>query len=68
MKLSANTGTPDRLIRLSIAVVIAVLSFTGTLSGLPALLLGILAVVFVVTSIISFCPPHVPLGLATSRK
>lgn len=68
MKLNRNMGTPDRLIRLAVAVVIAVLYFTGTLSGLPALLLGILAVVFVVTSVVSFCPLYVPLGFATCRK
>jgi glucose uptake protein GlcU len=68
MKLNKNMGTLDRTIRLVIAAVIAVLYFTGNLSGLAAIILGILAVVFVVTSIVSFCPLYVPFGLSTRKK
>ena len=45
-----------KIIRLAIVVLIAVLYFTGNLSGLFAIILGILAVAFVITSLISFCP------------
>ena len=56
MKLTKNMGNLDRIIRLAIVVLIAVLYFTGNLSGLFAIILGILAVAFVITSLISFCP------------
>ena len=68
MKLNKNMGTLDRIVRVAIAVIIAVLYFTGNLSGLAATILGILAVIFVVTSIVSFCPLYLPLGLSTCRK
>jgi len=68
MKLNKNMGTLDRIIRLVIAAVIAVLYFTGNLSGLAAIILGILAVVFVVTSLVSFCPLYVPFGLSTRKQ
>ena len=68
MKLNQNMGTLDRIIRLVIAAVIAVLYFTGNLSGLAAIILGILAVIFVATSLISFCPLYLPLGLSTRKK
>jgi uncharacterized membrane protein YtjA (UPF0391 family) len=68
MKLNKNMGTLDRIIRLVIAAVIAVLYFTGVLSGLAAIILGILAVVFVATSLVSFCPLYLPFGLSTRKK
>jgi len=68
MKLNQNMGTLDRIIRLVIASLIAVLYFTGNLSGLAAIILGILAVIFVATSLISFCPLYLPFGLSTRKK
>lgn len=68
MKLNKNMGALDRIIRLVIAAVIAVLYFTGNLSGLAAIILGILAVIFVVTSLVSFCPLYLPFGLSTRKR
>ncbi len=68
MRLSKNMGTLDRIIRLLIAAVIAILYFTGNLSGLAAIILGILAVAFVVTSFIGFCPTYLPFGLSTRKQ
>jgi hypothetical protein len=68
MKLNKNMGTLDRIIRLVIAVVIAVLYFTGNLSGIAAIILGILAVIFVVTSSVGFCPLYLPFGISTRKK
>jgi amino acid transporter len=68
MQLNKNMGTLDRIIRIGIAVVIAVLYFSGNLSGLAAIILGILAVIFVLTSIVSFCPLYLPFGLSTCKK
>jgi uncharacterized membrane protein YtjA (UPF0391 family) len=68
MKLNKNMGTLDRIIRLVIAAVIAALYFTGNLSGLTAIILGILAVIFVVTSLVSFCPLYLPIGLSTRKE
>ena len=68
MKLTKNMGNLDRIIRLAIVVLIAVLYFTGNLSGLFAIILGILAVAFVITSLISFCPLYLLLELSTCKK
>jgi len=68
MKLNKNMGTLDRIVRLVIAAVIAVLYFTGTLSGLAAIILGILALIFVVTSLVGFCPLYVLFGFSTRKK
>ena len=66
--MKKNMGTTDKAIRILIAAVIGVLYFTNTISGTLAILLGILAVVFILTSFISFCPLYLPFGISTSKK
>ncbi len=66
--MTKNIGTIDRVIRFVFAIVVAVLYFTGVISGALAIILGILAVVFLATSIIGFCPLYVPFGLSTNKK
>jgi hypothetical protein len=68
MKINKNMGTVDRLIRVLLAVVVAILYFTGNLTGVAAIILGILAIVFVATSIVSFCPLYIPFKLSTRKK
>ena len=66
MKL--NMGNTDRIIRILIAVVIAVLYFTNQISGVAAIILGIIALIFILTGIIGFCPLYVPFKLSTRKK
>jgi len=68
MKFKQNMGTLDRTIRLLLAAVVAVLYLTGNLTGLAAIILGILAVIFVITSFIGFCPLYLPIGLSTRKE
>jgi K+-transporting ATPase A subunit len=65
MKL--NMGIADRSIRLAIAAIIAILYFTGQITGTVAIVLGIVAIVFVATSIIGWCPGYLPLGISTRK-
>lgn len=65
--MKKNMGTADKAIRVLIAIVIAILYFTGTLSGTLGLVLLILAGVFVLTSLISFCPLYAPFGINTCK-
>ena len=66
--MKKNMGTIDRTIRLILALAIAILYFTGVISGITAIILGILAIIFVLTSIIGFCPLYVPLKICTIKK
>ena len=66
--MHTNMGTIDRVIRLLVAIIIAALYFTGQLSGLAAIILGIVAVAFLVTGLIGWCPAYLPLGISTRRK
>jgi Inner membrane protein YgaP-like, transmembrane domain len=66
--MTKNLGTVDRIIRIVAAVAIAVLYFTGVISGTLAIILGILAVILLATSIIGFCPLYAPFKLSTIKK
>jgi len=68
MSFKQNMGTTDRIVRLGVALLIAVLYFTGIISGTLALILGILAIVFALTSFVAFCPLYLPFGLSTIAK
>ena len=63
--MNKNMGTADRIIRVIIAVVIAALYYTGTISGTLGIVLIVLAAVFALTSLVSFCPLYAPFGLKT---
>lgn len=63
--MKKNMGTADRIIRVIIAAIISVLYFTGIIPGTLGVILLVLAGVFVLTSLISFCPLYAPFGLST---
>ena len=66
--MKKNMGSTDKIIRISIAVLIAVLYFTNTISGTLALILGVFAIIFIITSFISFCPLYLPFGISTKKN
>jgi hypothetical protein len=63
--MKANMGTADRTIRILIAVAIGVLYYLHVISGTLAIVLGVIAVVFVLTSFVAFCPGYLPFGIST---
>ena len=66
MKL--NMGQTDRIIRLIVAAVIAVLFFTKVITGTLAIVLLVLAGIFLLTSWIGTCPAYLPFGFSTVCK
>lgn len=58
-------GNADRAVRIILAIVIAVLYFTNVISGTLGLVLLVLAAVFVLTSLVSFCPLYALVGINT---
>jgi small-conductance mechanosensitive channel len=66
--MKRNMGAIDRIIRTILAVVVVVLYFTDKISGVAAIILGILAIIFLITSAIGFCPLYVPLKISTKKK
>ena len=63
--MKPNMGGTDRIIRLIVAAIVAVLYFTGTLTGTLGIFALVVAAIFVLTSLVSFCPLYTLIGLNT---
>ena len=66
--MNKNMGTGDRIMRVIVAAIIAVLYFAGVISGTLAIVLLVLAGIFILTSFISVCPLYLPFGISTRGK
>ncbi len=66
--MNLNMGTIDRVVRFILAAVVGALYFTGQISGTVAIVLGILAAVFLLTSFVGTCPLYLPFKLSTKAK
>ncbi|MBS1743247.1 MAG: DUF2892 domain-containing protein [Bacteroidetes bacterium] len=65
--MKKNMGSTDRIVRLIIAAVFAVLYFTGIVEGTLGIVLVVVAAVFALTSFISFCPLYTIFGINTCK-
>lgn len=65
--MKKNMGNKDKTIRTVLAAIIAVLYFTGVITGTIALVLLIVAIIFAVTSLINFCPLYTLIGVNTCK-
>ena len=63
--MKKNMGPADKIIRIVLAAIMAVLYFTNVVTGTFGIVLLVLAAVFVLTSLISFCPLYAIVGLNT---
>ncbi|HOO90826.1 MAG TPA: DUF2892 domain-containing protein [Syntrophales bacterium] len=66
--MKQNMGRMDRLIRTMLALVIIILYFTNNLTGLAAIILGIIALVLLLTSTFGYCPMYTVLGIRTNKN
>jgi len=66
--MKKNMGTVDKTIRIFVAAIVALLYFTGVISGTLAIVLLVFAVIFVLTSLFSVCPLYPLLGMNTRKK
>jgi len=66
--MKKNMGSSDKIIRIIIAAIIAVLYFTNVITGVLGIVLLIFAAIFVLTSFISFCPLYTIFGISTEKK
>ncbi|MGB8958588.1 MAG: DUF2892 domain-containing protein [Candidatus Aminicenantales bacterium] len=63
--MKKNMGRLDRTIRLVVALVFVLLVIARMIKGTAAIVLVILAAIFVLTTLLGFCPLYVPLGAST---
>jgi hypothetical protein len=65
--MTKNMGVADRIIRTIVALVVVILLITGKISGAIAVILGIVAAAFLLTSAIGWCPLYLPLKISTKK-
>jgi len=65
--MKKNMGITDKVIRILVAIVIAALFFTNVISGTLGIVLLVLAAIFLLTSVVSFCPLYLPFGIRTNK-
>jgi len=66
--MKMNMGAADRLIRTLIAIAIGVLLLLHRIHGWLAIVLGIVAIVFLATSLVAWCPGYLPLRISTRKE
>ncbi len=66
--MKANLGMVDKVVRILAAVAIGILYFMNVITGTTAIVLLIVAIILVLTSLISFCPIYYLLGIKTRKK
>jgi hypothetical protein len=66
--MTKNMGLVDRVIRVLAAVLVLVLYLTHVISGPLAIVLGVIAAVFVITGFVGTCPAYLPFKLSTLKK
>jgi hypothetical protein len=66
--MKKNMGSTDKMIRIIIAIVISALYYLGIIPGTLGIVLLALALIFVLTSLLSFCPLYLPFNINTCKK
>jgi len=66
--MKKNMGSTDKIVRILVAVAVIALYFGNLISGIAAIVLLILAGIFILTSFMSFCPLYLPFGISTRRQ
>ena len=67
-RMKKNMGTLDRAIRTLIAIAIGAVYFTGRISGTVGIVLSVVAIIFLLTSFVAWCPVYSPLGISTRKR
>jgi len=66
--MKRNMSNLDRIIRIAVAAVFAYLYFSGAVSGVLGIILLVLGAVFVLTSVVAFCPLYLPFKFSTHKE
>jgi Protein of unknown function (DUF2892) len=63
--MKANVGNTDKLFRIVLAILLGTLFFSNAVSGVLGMVFLIFAIVLIATSLVSFCPIYLLLGINT---
>jgi hypothetical protein len=65
--MKKNMGIADRIIRILLVVVFVILYFKQVITGTLTIILGLVAVIFLITSLVGVCPLYLPFGIKTCK-
>ena len=65
--MTRNMSNLDRMVRIAIAAIVAILFFTNVIGGTLAIVLGVVAIIFLATSAVNFCPLYRIFGISTCK-
>jgi len=65
--MKKNMGSVDKIVRFIIAALFVILYISGVVTGTIGIILLVLAAVFVLTSLVSFCPLYTLIGMNTNK-
>ncbi|WP_276390465.1 YgaP family membrane protein [Eudoraea chungangensis] len=65
--MKRNMGKTDKIVRVALAIIAALLVYFDVVQGTFAYVLLAMASVFILTSLISFCPVYGLVGLNTCK-
>lgn len=66
--MKTNMGALDRILRIIIAVILAILYLTKTVTGTLGIIFLVIALVFLITSILGYCPLYTIVGITTKKS
>lgn len=66
--MKSNMGSTDKALRIVAAIAIAVMAYFNIISGTLAIILLVVAVIFLLTSMINFCPLYYPFKISTKKE
>lgn len=66
--MKKNMGNTDKGIRIVIAIAVALLYYFDVIEGTLAYVLMAFAIIFLLTSLVSFCPLYAPFGWSTCKR
>jgi K+-transporting ATPase A subunit len=65
--MKKNMGSADQGIRLLLAATLVVLYFSGVISGTFGMITLVIAAVFMVTTLVGYCPMYSLIGVKTCK-
>ena len=65
--MKRNISNTDRIVRVLIAALLAYLYFSGIVTGAIGIILLVLGAVFLLTSVVAFCPLYAPFKFSTYK-
>ena len=66
--MKSNMGSTDKALRIIAAIAIAVMAYFNIISGTVAIILLVVAVIFLLTSMVNFCPLYYPFKISTKKE